>query len=258
LKYITELEKTVTTIAMVTGAASGIGEACARGLAKDGFFVLVADIDVAGAERVAGDISGKAVTLDVTSEEAWRQAFAMIRADHGRLDVLVNNAGGGAPAPILMTSYDSWKKQINLNLNSYFLGVKEGMRLMIEQGHGSIINMSSLAAFRGTPGNAAYCAAKAGIYLLTKTAALEATRDGAKVRINSVHPGLIATESATMVVSRSTGVAPENAFDAISKNIPLKRPGEPDEIAATVRFLASDAASYITGTSINVDGGMHA
>jgi NAD(P)-dependent dehydrogenase (short-subunit alcohol dehydrogenase family) len=248
----------VTKIAMVTGAASGIGEACARGLAEDGFFVLVADIDIAGTERVAAAIGGKPITLDVTSEEAWGQVFEMVRDEHGRLDVLVNNAGGGAPAPILMTSYDSWKKQIDLNLNSYFLGVKEAMRLMIEQGHGSIINMSSLAAFRGTPGNAAYCAAKAGIYLLTKTAALEATFTGAKVRINSVHPGLIATESATMVVSRSTGVAPENAFDAISKNIPLKRPGEPDEIATTVRFLASDAASYITGTSINVDGGMNA
>jgi 3(or 17)beta-hydroxysteroid dehydrogenase len=245
-------------IAMVTGAASGIGEACARGLAEDGFFVLVADINAEDAERVAASINGKAVILDVTSEQAWTDVFALIAKDYGVLDVLVNNAGGGAPAPILMTSYESWKKQIDLNLNSYFLGVKNAMKMMVERGEGSIINMSSLAAFRGTPGNAAYCAAKAGIYLLTKTAALEATFTGAKVRINSVHPGLIATESATMVVSRSTGVAPENAFDAISKNIPLKRPGEPDEIAATVRFLASDAASYITGTSINVDGGMNA
>jgi NAD(P)-dependent dehydrogenase (short-subunit alcohol dehydrogenase family) len=245
-------------IAMVTGAASGIGEACARGLTEDGFFVLVADINAEGAAKVASEIGGKAITLDVTSEQAWTDVFAMIAKEHGALDVLVNNAGGGAPAPILMTSYESWKKQIDLNLNSYFLGVKTAMQMMVERGEGSIINMSSLAAFRGTPGNAAYCAAKAGIYLLTKTAALEATFAGAKVRINSVHPGLIATESATMVVSRSTGVAPENAFDSISKNIPLKRPGEPDEIAATVRFLASDASSYITGTSINVDGGMHA
>jgi 3(or 17)beta-hydroxysteroid dehydrogenase len=245
-------------IAMVTGAASGIGEACARGLTEDGFFVLVADINAEGAAKVASEIGGKAITLDVTSEQAWTDVFAMIAKEHGALDVLVNNAGGGAPAPILMTSYESWKKQIDLNLNSYFLGVKTAMQMMVERGEGSIINMSSLAAFRGTPGNAAYCAAKAGIYLLTKTAALEATFTGAKVRINSVHPGLIATESATIVVSRSTGVAPENAFDSISKNIPLKRPGEPDEIAATVRFLASDASSYITGTSINVDGGMHA
>lgn len=245
-------------IAMVTGAASGIGEACARGLAEDGFFVLVADIDAEGAARVAADIRGKAVAMDVTSEQAWTDVFAMIATDHGALHVLVNNAGGGAPAPILMTSYDSWKTQIDLNLNSCFLGVKTAMQMMVPRGEGSIINMSSLAAFRGTPGNAAYCAAKAGIYLLTKTAALEAVQQGGKVRINSVHPGLIATQSATMVVSRSTGVAPEYALDVISKNIPLKRAGEPNEIAATVRFLASDAASYITGTSINVDGGMHA
>jgi NAD(P)-dependent dehydrogenase (short-subunit alcohol dehydrogenase family) len=245
-------------IAMVTGAASGIGEACARGLADDGFFVLVADINAEGAARVAEDIQGKAVALDVTSEQAWADVFSMIARDHGALDVLVNNAGGGGPAPILMTSYDSWKKQIDLNLNSCFLGVKTAMQMMVPRGEGSIINMSSLAAFRGTPGNAAYCAAKAGIYLLTKTAALEAVQQGGNVRINSVHPGLIATQSAAMVISHSTGVAPENAFDTISRNIPLKRPGQPGEIAATVRFLASDASSYITGTSINVDGGMHA
>jgi 3(or 17)beta-hydroxysteroid dehydrogenase len=158
----------------------------------------------------------------------------------------------------LMTSYDSWKRQIDLNLNSCFLGVKEAMKMMVERGQGAIINMSSLAAFRGTPGNAAYCAAKAGIYLLTKTAALEATAEGAKVRVNSVHPGLIATESSTMVVSRSTGIAPEKAFDAISQAIPLKAPGQPQDVAAAVRFLASDASSYITGTSITVDGGWNA
>jgi 3(or 17)beta-hydroxysteroid dehydrogenase len=245
-------------IAIVTGAASGIGAACARALSVDGFLVWVADINADGAAQVASECGGVAATLDVVDEGSWDKLIADIMAKHGRLDVLVNNAGASMPAPILMTSYDSWKRQIDVNLNSCFLGVKEAMKVMIEQGHGSIINMSSLGAFRGTPGNAAYCAAKAGIYLLTKTAALEATFTGSKVRINSVHPGLIATESATMVVSKSIGVAPENAFDAISKNIPLKAPGTPEQVASVVSFLASDAASYVTGTSINVDGGMHA
>jgi NAD(P)-dependent dehydrogenase (short-subunit alcohol dehydrogenase family) len=245
-------------IALVTGAASGIGAACARALAADGFLVWVADINADGAASVARDCGGVAATLDVVDESAWTNMMADLMAKHGRLDVLVNNAGASAPAPILMTSYDSWKWQIDVNLNSCFLGVKEAMKVMIPQGKGSIINISSLGAFRGTPGNAAYCAAKAGIYLLTKTAALEATHTGAKVRINSVHPGLIATESATKVVSKSIGVPPEKAFEAISRNIPLKAPGTPEEVASVVRFLASDAASYVTGTSINVDGGMHA
>lgn len=244
--------------ALVTGAASGIGEACARGLAADGFRVWLADINSERAATVAKAIAGIALHLDITDEAGWQTIVADISGKSGGLDVLVNNAGFGAPAPILQTSLESWKAQIDVNLTGCFLGVKEAMRVMMVQGHGSIINMSSLAAFRGTPGNAAYCAAKAGIYLLTKTAALEATFSGAKVRINSVHPGLIATESATMVVSRSTGVAPEKAFDAISKSIPLKAPGTPDDVANVVRFLASDASSYITGTSINVDGGMHA
>jgi NAD(P)-dependent dehydrogenase (short-subunit alcohol dehydrogenase family) len=245
-------------IAMVTGAASGIGAACARGLATDGFLVWVADINREGAAQVASQTGGTAVHLNVTDEAAWQTTIAQIMAKHGQFDVLVNNAGYGAPAPILETSLESWKAQIDVNLTGCFLGVKEAMKVMIPQGSGAIINMSSLAAFRGTPGNAAYCAAKAGIHLLTKTAALEATRTGAKVRINSVHPGLIATESAALVVSRSTGVAPENAFDAVSRNIPLKAPGTPDDVANAVRFLASDAASYVTGTSINVDGGLHA
>ncbi len=245
-------------IAMVTGAASGIGAACARALAEDDFLVAVADINIAGAAALATEIGGFAVELNVTDEAAWVSLVSGIITEHGRFDVLVNNAGYGAPSPIIMTTLESWKAQLDVNLTGCFLGVREAMKVMVPQGHGVIINMSSLGAFRGTPGNAAYCAAKAGIYLLTRTAALEATANGAKVRINSVHPGLIATESATMVVSKSIGVPPEQAFDAISRNIPLKAPGKPEEIASVVRFLASDAASYITGTSLTVDGGMQA
>jgi 3(or 17)beta-hydroxysteroid dehydrogenase len=245
-------------IALITGAASGIGAACAHALAADGFLVWVADINADGAAKVAHNCSGVATSLDVTDENAWADMMKDLITKHGRLDVLVNNAGASAPAPILMTSYDSWKRQIDVNLNSCFLGVREAMRVMIPQGTGSIINISSLGAFRGTPGNAAYCAAKAGIYLLTKTAAIEATHSGAKVRINSVHPGLIATDSAAMVVSKSVGVPPEKAFDAISRMIPLKAPGTPEQVAGVVSFLASEAASYVTGTGINVDGGMHA
>ncbi len=245
-------------IAMVTGAALGIGAACAHGLAKDGFHVFVTDIDGGGAIRIADEIGGSGRMLDVTNESAWEEVVADIMQKYGQLDVLVNNAGYGSPSPIMETSLESWKAQLDVNLNGCFLGVREAMKVMIAQGSGSIINMGSLASFRGTPGNAAYCAAKAGIYLLTKTAAREATFTGAKVRINSVHPGLIGTDSAATIVSRSMGVPVDQAFEIVSKNIPLQAVGTPDEVASAVRFLASDAASYITGTSINVDGGMHA
>lgn len=248
----------VQKIALVTGGASGIGAACARGLAQDGFKVWVSDIDLPGAQALAVQIDGIAVELDVTNEAAWTSAIGQLMRQHDRFDVLVNNAGYSAPSPILETSLESWKSQISINLDGCFLGVREAMKVMMRQGQGSIINMGSLASFRGTPGNAAYCAAKAGIYLLTKTAAREASFGGAKVRINSVHPGLINTEAAAEVVSRSMNVAPDKAFELVAKNIPLQTVGTPEEVAAAVRFLASDAASYITGTSINVDGGMHA
>jgi NAD(P)-dependent dehydrogenase (short-subunit alcohol dehydrogenase family) len=245
-------------VAMVTGGGSGIGAACARGLAEDGFVVWVADIDAPSAKAVAVEIEGVAVKLDVTDEMAWTSVIGDIMAKHGRFDVLVNNAGYGAPAPILETTLESWKAQISVNLDGCFLGVREAMRVMIPQGFGSIVNMASLASFRGTPGNAAYCASKAGVHLLTKTAAREAAVTGAKVRINSVHPGLIGTDSAATIVSRSMRVPPEKAFEIVAKTIPLQAVGTPEEVAAVVRFLASDASSYLTGTSINVDGGMHA
>jgi NAD(P)-dependent dehydrogenase (short-subunit alcohol dehydrogenase family) len=244
--------------ALVTGGASGIGAACARGLAQDGFSVWVADRNAAGAADVARAIGAQSLELDVTDEAAWMRAIARLSAASESLDVLVNNAGFGAPAPIVQTTLDDWRAQLDVNLTGCFLGVREALKVMIPRGHGVIINMASLASFRGTPGNAAYCAAKAGVFLLTKTAALEAAHAGSKVRVNSVHPGLIATESAAKVVSRSIGVPVEQAFQAISRNIPLRAPGEPDQVAAVVRFLASDAAAYITGTGITVDGGMHA
>jgi 3(or 17)beta-hydroxysteroid dehydrogenase len=245
-------------IALVTGGASGIGAATARALSAIDCHVWVTDRDGAGAKSVATEFNGSFAALDVTSEAQWIAVLDQLLAQHGRLDVLVNNAGYGAPSPIVETTLENWKAQIDVNLNGCFLGVREAMKIMVPQGSGSIINMSSLGAFRGTPNNAAYCAAKAGISLLTRTAALEATMTGAKVRINSVHPGLIATESASHIVASSIGVPQDQAFDAISRMIPLKAPGTPEQVAAVVAFLASDAASYITGTSVNVDGGMHA
>jgi NAD(P)-dependent dehydrogenase (short-subunit alcohol dehydrogenase family) len=245
-------------IAVVTGAASGIGKACADALSKDGFLVYFTDIQAEAVEKAAAHSHARACVLDITSEKQWEDTFSRLIREHGRIDVLVNNAGYSTPCSITDLSLDQWRKQIQLNLDGYFLGVRTAMRTMLPQGHGVIINMASLASYMGTPGNAAYCAAKAGVHLLTKTAAREAAMICPKLRINSVHPGLIATEAAVRVVSQSLNVEAKNALQVASGMTPMARPGQPEEVAAVVSFLASDAASYLTGTEINVDGGIRA
>jgi NAD(P)-dependent dehydrogenase (short-subunit alcohol dehydrogenase family) len=245
-------------IAIVTGAANGIGQACADALSQDGYLVYYTDIQFAAAQRAALQTQSRSLALDVTDEAQWESIFAQIMSDHARVDVLVNNAGHSTPCGITELSLAHWRKQIQLNLDGCFLGVRTAMRTMLPQGFGVIINIASLASYMGTPGNAAYCAAKAGVHLLTKTAAREAAMVCTKVRINSVHPGLIATESAARVVSQSLNISQEDAMQVASGMAPMNRPGQPHEVAAAVRFLVSDAASYITGTEINVDGGVRA
>jgi NAD(P)-dependent dehydrogenase (short-subunit alcohol dehydrogenase family) len=245
-------------IAIVTGAASGIGKACANVLVQDGFLVYFTDIQAQAVEQAAQQGKGRASVLDVTNEVQWENLFTQIMKDHGRIDVLVNNAGYSTPRSIIELSLQEWRKQIELNLDGCFLGVRTAMRAMLPQGHGTIINIASLASYMGTPGNAAYCASKAGVHLLTKTAAREAAMVCPKVRINSVHPGLIATDAAVRVVSESLNVDAKDALQVASGMAPMARPGQPEEVAAVVSFLASDAASYLTGTEINVDGGVRA
>jgi NAD(P)-dependent dehydrogenase (short-subunit alcohol dehydrogenase family) len=169
-------------IALVTGAAHGIGAAIAARLALEGCSVLVADINQAAAAQTAKAINAEPLLLDVSSEPAWDAAIAAVLARHNRLDVLVNNAGFGAPAPIVETSFASWRAQMAVNLDGVFLGVRAGLRVMLAQGSGVIVNIASLASYLGTPGNAAYCAAKAGVHLLTKTAAKEAAARGRQSR----------------------------------------------------------------------------
>jgi NAD(P)-dependent dehydrogenase (short-subunit alcohol dehydrogenase family) len=245
-------------VAVVTGAASGIGQACADALVRDGYRVIYTDIQMSQVMHAAEKTKSRAIPLDVTEESEWNELFADLLNDYGRVDVLVNNAGHSKPCPIVELSLKEWRTQMQLNLDGCFLGVRTAMRCMLPQRFGSIINMASLASYIGTPGNAAYCAAKAGVHLLTKTAAREAAMVCPKVRVNSVHPGLIATESAIRVVSQSLNVAPDDALRVASAMAPMARAGLPEEVASVVSFLASDASSYLTGTEINVDGGVRA
>jgi NAD(P)-dependent dehydrogenase (short-subunit alcohol dehydrogenase family) len=238
--------------ALVTGAGSGIGEAIARALAARGARVVIADLDLEPAQRVAKAIGGdggvaaavRADVADLSSVEAMVQ-FAV--ETYGGLDVAVNNAGiGGAQAPTGEYPPDSWEKVIAVNLNGVFYCLRYEIPAMLARGGGSIVNMASILGWVGFAGSAAYVAAKHGVLGLTQTAAIEYATRG--IRINSIGPGFI-----------TTPLLSANLDDAAQKAIgdmhPMKRMGRPEEVAALTCFLASDEASFITGSYHVVDGG---
>ncbi len=252
-------------VALITGGASGIGRGCAQRLAEEGAVVVITDIQDDLGEAVVAEISaagGRAEYLhhDVTSEAAWSDVIGAVRDRHGRLDVLVNNAGIGVGGSILELSLADWQRQQAINLDGVFLGIKHGIPLMREGGGGSIINMSSVAGLKGSPNLAAYNATKGGVRLLTKGVALESARERWNVRVNSVHPGVIDTPIWTKV---SPDViepgANELDMEAMAQlSVPTGVLGKPRDIANGVLFLASDESAYITGTELVIDGGLSA
>jgi NAD(P)-dependent dehydrogenase (short-subunit alcohol dehydrogenase family) len=247
-------------VALVTGGASGIGRGCAERLAQEGAVVVLTDIqDHKGPEVVdaIATAGGQAEYLhhDVTDEQAWIDVVDQVKARHGRLDVLVNNAGVGLGGMITEMSLETWRQQTAVNLDGVFLGVKHVLPLMREGGGGSIVNMSSVAGIKGAPGLAGYCATKGGVRLFTKAVALEcaAAKDG--VRVNSVHPGIIDTPIWLTVAPTGTNEPPD--LDAISTMaVPMGVKGVPDDIANGVLWLASDESRYVTGAELVIDGGL--
>jgi NAD(P)-dependent dehydrogenase (short-subunit alcohol dehydrogenase family) len=238
-------------VVIVTGGGSGIGEACAREFAARGARVVVADFNLEGAERVANDLGGRdralAVKVDV-AEPASAEAMVRSTVDaFGRLDVAVNNAGiGGELNPTGGYSIESWDRVIAVNLSGVFYCMRYEIPAMLQNGGGSIVNMASILGSVGFANSSAYVAAKHGVVGLTKAAAIEYGTSG--IRVNSVGPGFIMTP---LVVSNLT----EEAREAISGLHAMKRMGEPREVATLVAYLASDAASFITGSYHIVDGG---
>ncbi|MEO9467844.1 SDR family NAD(P)-dependent oxidoreductase [Parasphingorhabdus sp.] len=243
-------------VALVTGAASrpGLGSAIGERLAEAGAVVALSDIDVSGAEEVAADIMGNGGQAsghrhDVSSQDDWDNVIAAVLARHGRLDVLVNNAGILEIADISDdNANDALLNQFNVNVAGSYYGTRAAVAVMREAGGGSIINLSSVAGLVGFRGSAAYSASKGAVKLFSKSVALETARDN--IRVNTVHPGIIETNMQRAAVGDN-----EAHYEAIAESIPAGRLGQPRDIANCVLFLASDESTYVTGAEFVVDGG---
>jgi NAD(P)-dependent dehydrogenase (short-subunit alcohol dehydrogenase family) len=230
------------TVAVVTGAASGIGSACAERLAEEGATVVT--LDVTGAVDHL---------VDVRDEAAVEAAFTSVVGDHGRLDAVVNAAGVAGGGPIHLLDGDEWDRVVDVNLKGTFLVDKHSAIHMLAQGHGSIVNIASIEGLEGTEGGSAYNASKGGVVLLTKSIAIDYGRRG--IRVNCICPGGVDTPLLRSITD-ADGMEPYR--DKLREQHLLGRFGRPSEIAAAAAFLASDDASFITGHALVVDGGFTA
>jgi 3(or 17)beta-hydroxysteroid dehydrogenase len=229
-------------VAIVTGAASGIGRACALRFAHEGARVVLCDVAGAAGRDAAAAIGGAALFVhhDVSDETSWREAIAETLERHGRLDVLVNNAGVLVAADVETTTVEDWRRVHDVNALGVLLGCKHAIPAMRRGGGGSIVNLSSAAALVGTPPFAAYSASKGAVRALTKTVAAHCRAKGDAIRCNSVHPGGVDTPMVRALTSETAGY------------------GSPEDIAALVLYLASDESRYMNGAELAIDGGMTA
>jgi 3-oxoacyl-[acyl-carrier protein] reductase len=236
--------------ALVTGASRGIGAAIARGLAEDGWPVGVNyRSDREGAERVVAEIEkagGKAIAVqaDVSDGESADGLFKQLEEEFGPVLVLVNNAGMRADGLSPQIDDEAWDKVIETNLSGAFRTTRRALRPMMKERFGRIVNIASIVGQRANPGQANYAASKAGLVALTKTVAAEVARR--EITVNAVAPGLVETDMT------------EGIGDGLLEDVPARRAGTPEEVAHCVRFLASDEAAYVTGSTLTVDGGLTA
>jgi 3alpha(or 20beta)-hydroxysteroid dehydrogenase len=237
-------------VALITGAARGMGAAHARAMAREGAKVAIADIAAEAGEQLAADLraDGGAAFYrdhDVTDPAAWQDLVAAVESTHGPIDVLVNNAGIQMRSVGIEADDDEWAKVTAVNQRGVFLGMRAVIPGMAERGGGSVINVASTAALVGMPGSIPYQASKAAVLGMTRGAAVSYGPNN--VRVNAICPGLI--------VTGMTASASPEAVEAMKAQIPLRRDGRPEEVSAAVVFLASDESSYITAAVLPIDGG---
>ena len=253
-------------VALVAGAASGIGRATAVLFAREGARVLAADIDESATDKLTAAASEgtsiRAMRLDVTSEPDWEFVVARLLEHWQRLDILVVSAGVTHAAPVDQITLEAWRRVMATNLDGAFLGTKHAVRAMRGLGRGgSIVLVSSASGIKAAPGASAYAASKAALRLFARSVALECAGDG--IRVNTVHPAGVRTPMWTATdfwqgLLVEHGGDEESAWGALAANTPLQRFAEPEEIAQAILYLASDGASYVTGTELVVDGGFTA
>ena len=249
-------------MALITGAASGLGTAAAMMLAKEGAKVALTDINLAGADEAAKAINdehpGRAVAFqhDVTSEGQWKEVLDAAVGAMGGLNILVNNAGiGGTNKSVEDEDFEDWRKTLAVDLDSVFLGCKYAIGHMRAHAPGSIVNISSIAGLIAGHNMASYNAAKSGVWLLSKSVALHCAKRQYEIRCNTVHPTFIRTPILDAFIKDR---GEDEVVTKLARQVPLGRIGDPDDVAYAVLYLASDESKFVTGAELKIDGGISA